>query len=156
VGSPLFANQREANLASTVALVELALEELGHPAPDSRIAGGSALHAWRIPKGSAVTKVMLIHRSEFSHLRVCSTVMTLDQRVDRLALYGHLLDLNASMAGAAFATDGDQILLVGERSTLDLDRSEVLDLIKRITTYADEHDDVLVSRFGGALGEVTT
>lgn len=153
MGSPLFANQREANLASTVALVETVLAELGHPAPDSRVKGGAALHAWRIPKGSATTKVSLIHRSEFSHLRVCSTVMTLDDRVDRLALFGHLLDLNSSMAGAAFATDGDLVLLVGERSTLDLDRSEVMDLIRRVTTYADEHDDVLVARFGGLLGE---
>lgn len=153
MGTPLFANQREANLASTVALVEATLAELGYPAPESRIKSGPALHAWHLPKGSAVTKVSLIHRSEFSHLRVCSTVMTLDDHVDRLALYGHLLELNSSMAGAAFATDGDHVLLVGERSTLDLDRSEVLDLIKRITTYADEHDDVLVARFGGALGE---
>jgi hypothetical protein len=41
---------------------------------------------------------------------------------------------------------------VTERSTLDLDRSEVLELIKRITTYADDHDDILVARFGGKLG----
>src|SRR5687768_18137054 len=51
-----------------------------------------------------------------------------------------------SLCGAAFATEGDQVLLLAERSTLDLDRSEVLELIKRITTYADEHDDVLVAR----------
>jgi hypothetical protein len=44
------------------------------------------------------------------------------------------------------------VLLVAERSTLDLDRSEVIELIKRITTYADEHDDVLVARFGGRIG----
>jgi hypothetical protein len=48
------------------------------------------------------------------------------------------------------------VLLVGERSTLDIDRSEVLDLIRRITTYADEHDDVLVARFGGAMGRAPT
>ena len=94
----------------------------------------------------------LIHRSEFTHLRVCSIVMTLDGKVDRGALFSHLLDLNTGLCGAAFATDGDRVLLVGERSTLDLDRSEVLDLIRRITTYADEHDDVLVARFGGKLG----
>ena len=43
------------------------------------------------------------------------------------------------------------MLIVAERSTLDLDRSEVLDLIGRITAYADQYDDELVAAFGGAL-----
>jgi hypothetical protein len=152
VSSALFANQRETNLASTIALVEAALADLGHPIPASRTKDGSALHGWKIPKGSSITKVTLIHRTEFTHLRVCAVVMTLDPDMDRQSLLGHLLDLNASLCGVAFATAGDQVLLVAERSTLDLDRSEVLDLIRRVTTYADEHDDVLVARFGGRLG----
>lgn len=150
--SALFANQRETNLASTLVLVEQALGELGHPAPESRSKEGGALHAWRIPKGSSVTDVTLIHRTEFTHLRVCATVMTLDDTVDRQDLFAHLLDLNVSLCGVAFATAGDHVLLVAERSTLDLDRSEVLELIRRVTTYADEHDDVLVARFGGQRG----
>lgn len=152
MSSALFANQRETNLASTIALVEAALADLGHPVPASRTKDGSALHAWKIPKGSSITKITLIHRTEFTHLRVCAIVMTLDPDMDRQSLFGHLLDLNASLCGVAFATAGDQVLLVAERSTLDLDRSEVLDLIRRVTTYADEHDDVLVARFGGHLG----
>jgi hypothetical protein len=152
VSSGLFANQRETNLASTVALVEAALADLGHSAPASRVKDAAALHAWQIPKGSSITRVTLIHRAEFTHLRVCATVMTLDRGVDRPALFAHLLDLNASLCGVAFATAGDHVLLVAERSTLDLDLSEVLELIRRVTTYSDEHDDVLVARFGGRLG----
>lgn len=143
---------RETNLASTLSLVEAALSELGHPANDSRIDERTALHAWQIRKGSSVSLVSLIHRPEFTHIRVSSVVMTLDGKVDRAALYAHLLELNATLCGAAFATEGDRVLLVTERSTLDLDRSEVLELIKRITTYADDHDDTLVARFGGKLG----
>jgi hypothetical protein len=144
VSSGLFANQRETNLASTVALVEAALAELGYSAPQARIKDPPALHAWQIPKGSSVTKVTLIHRTEFTHLRVCV--------MDRLALFAHLLTLNARLCGVAFAIIGDHVLLLAERSTLDLDRSEVLELIRRVTTYADEHDDILVARFGGRLG----
>ena len=152
--SGLFANQRETNLASTFALVEAALIELGHPVPASRTEDRSALHAWQITKGSSVSRVALIHRSEFTHIRVVATVMTLDAKVDRLALFTHLLDLNTALCGVAFALDGNRVLLVGERSTLDLDRSEVLDLIRRVTTSADDHDDVLVARFGGTLGAI--
>lgn len=152
MSSGLFANQRETNLASTLSLVEAALSELGHPANDSRLEDRATLHNWQIRKGSSVSRVSLIHRAEFTHIRVSSVVMTLDAKVDRNALYAHLLELNATLCGAAFATEGDRILLVTERSTLDLDRSEVLELIRRVTTYADDHDDVLVARFGGRIG----
>ncbi len=152
MSSGLFANHRETNLTSTVALVEAALAELGHSAPTARTKEAGALHAWQIPKGSSMTKVTLIHRTEFTHLRVFATMLTLDRAVDRPALFAHLLNLNASLCGVAFATAGDHVLLLAERSTLDLDRSEVLELIRRVTTYADEHDDVLVARFGGRRG----
>jgi len=148
----LFANQREANLQSTIALVEEVLGELGYPAVQARRTDPGALHAWQIAKGSASSRITLVARTNFTHIRVCSTVMTIDASVDRAALHAHLLELNAGLAGAAFATDGDHVLLLAERSTLDLDRSEVLDLVRHVTTSADDHDDVLVARFGGTLG----
>jgi hypothetical protein len=148
----LFANQRETNLTSTVALIEQALLELGHAPAAAQLADPGAAHAWRIVTGSAVTRVTVVHHSVFPHLRVSAVVMTLDATVDRGALFAHLLELNASLCGAAFATDGDHVLLVSERSTLDLDHSEVLDVIDRVTSYADVHDDALVARFGGRVG----
>jgi len=151
--SSLFANQRETNLASTVALVEQALVELGHPPAASPDPG--TLHAWHLVSGSATTRVTVVQRSAFPHLRVCAVVMTLDGSVDRSALFAYLLELNTSLCGAAFATDGDQVLLVSERSTLDLDASEVREAIERVTSYADAHDDVLVARFGGRVGAAT-
>ena len=144
----LFANQRETNLASTVKLIEDALAELGYP--QARVEG--ELPAWELRKGSATTTVALVARPEFTHLRISAAVMTLDARVDRPALFAHLLHLNASMCGNAFALDDDRVLLVAERSTLDLDRSEILDLVRRVTSNADNHDDALVANFGGTLG----
>ncbi len=152
MSSGLFANQRETNLSSTIVLVEAVLDELGHPPPTSRISDPNALHAWQIPKGSALTRVMLLDRTAFTHLRVSAVVMTVDAKVDRAALHAHLLELNATLSGVAFATSGDQVLLLSERSTLDLDKSEVLDVIKKVSTCADDHDDALVARFGGVLG----
>lgn len=147
----LFANQRETNLQSTIALIDEVLGELGHDPAASRVDDEN----WRIKRGSAVTRASLVSRTEFTHLRVASVVMTLDDKVDRAALFAHLLDLNATLCGAAFAVQGDHVLLVSERSTLDLDRSEVRELMRRVTTYADEHDDVLVARFGGRMGDAT-
>jgi hypothetical protein len=152
----LFANHRETNLISTVALVEQVLGELGYAPADHRVSEPGASHAWRLVTGSAITRVALVERAEFPHLRITAAVMTLDAAVDRAALFGHLLALNANLCGVAFATggdgDGDHVLLVSERSTLDLDASEVRDAIERVTTSADEHDDALVARFGGRVG----
>jgi hypothetical protein len=152
----LFANQRETNLASAVALIEQALIDLGHAPAASQLAEPGIAHAWRIVTGSAVTRVTVVHHSAFPHLRVSAVVMTLDAGVDRPALFAHLLALNTSLYGAAFATDGDHVLLVSERSTLDLDHSEVLEVIDRVTRYADEYDDALVARFGGRVGAQAT
>lgn len=152
MAQPLFANQREANLASTVALVEDVLGELGHPAATARVTVSGALHAWRIASGTASATIALLDRAAFTHIRVTAIVLTLDHRIDRAALYAHLLHANARLCGAAFAIDGYRVLLVSERSTLDLDRSEVKALVRTVIDYADEHDEQLVANFGGELG----
>jgi hypothetical protein len=208
----LFDNSSQANVTSTVAMVEDVLLELGHflnecrdkPTPEGQ-------RSWRITKGSAVVRIrvleptrtadpatshnetadpakpppipsialgdgdvpddaeaLLLDTSELvpvdgdadsaanddvPHLRVVSVLMTMDQRVDEAGLFRHLLELNASeIYGAAFGIDGDEVQLVAERSTLDLDRGEVLDLLRRIERYADDYDDKLVAAFGGIRG----
>lgn len=149
----LFANHRETNLASTLVLVEEVLRELGHDPTTTRYDAADALHAWRITKDSAVARVSLVERAEYSHIRVVAVVMTCGATGDRSALHAHLLEQNTSLCGAAFAADGNYVLVVTERSTLDLDRSEIKELIERVIGYADEFDDPLVTRFGGTLGE---
>jgi hypothetical protein len=147
----LFANQRETNLASTVAVVEEVLAGRGGA---HRVEGtATALHAWQL---STHARLLLLHRSEFTHIRVQAVVMTLDARVDRAALYAELLEHNAGLCGAAFATAGDRVLLVSERSTLDLDRSEVTELITRVLDTASHHTPVLITRYGGVAGGVAT
>ena len=148
----LFDNQREVNLASTITMIEDVLIELGHYVNDCRDDRDDSIRAWRVRKGSATVRIALLDRDDFTHVRVASAVMTVDDKVDRGALFGHILALNTGLCGAAFAARGDTVLIVTERSTLDLDRSEVLELIQRITSYADDHDDALVARFGGSVG----
>ncbi len=144
----LFANQRETNLASTVAVVEEVLAGRGgaHKLEDS-----TALHVWRIGPDA---RLSLIHRSEFTHVRVEAVVMTLAGAHDTAQLFAELLDHNAQLCGAAFATAGDRVLLVSERSTLDLDRSEVTELIARVLDYAEHHRPVLIARYGARPGAI--
>src|ERR1041385_2428659 len=139
MAQPLFANQRESNLQSTTALLD---EVVG---ADRRFELPGSIAAWRLEKGSAKVTLALLARPDFTHVRLSAVVMTVDDKVDRLALYTKLLELNAGLCGNAFAVDGNAVLLVAERSTLDLDRSEISDLITRVTTNADNHDDALVA-----------
>jgi hypothetical protein len=150
----LFANQRETNLASTVALIEEVLREQGHDPGRARISVDGAPHAWQVKTGSAITRITVFPTPDFMHLRVRSVVMTIDDSVDRAALFQHLLEKNCDLWGAAFGLELDHVVLVAERSTLDIDRSEVADMIRRVTTYADDHDDALVAKFGGRLGRI--
>lgn len=151
----LFANEREANLESTVAMVEDVLIDLGHFVNDCRRDRAISVHAWTIRKGSAEIDIDLLDHSEFWHVRVAATLMTIDEQVDKLAFYEHLLTLNASeVTGAAFALKDARVILLSERSTLDLDRSELRELISVVRCFADDYDDKLVAEFGGTLGRL--
>ena len=150
----LFANSRQANINSAIAMVEDVLVELGYFLNDSREAApGDAVRAWTVRKGSALVRILVSDDQKDVHLRVVSVVMTLTPDVDEASLYRHLLTMNnRQIQGAAFAIEDSRVLLLTERSTMDLDRSEVLDVIERVRHYADDYDDLLVSRFGGLLG----
>ncbi len=153
----LFDNEREANLESTVAMVEDVLIELGHFVNDCRRDRKASIHGWLIRKGSASIAIDLIEEVEFYTVRVSAVVMTLNEKVDRIALFERALTLNATdVSGAAFALDGEELLLLSERNTLDLDRSELRSLVTVVRNVADEYDDKLVGEFGGTLGRVNT
>jgi hypothetical protein len=155
MGLSLFENSREINTSSAVMMVEDVLIALGHFVNDCRVADPGATKAWRVTKGSAQVSIQILERADHPHLRVTSAVMRLDPGGDPLVradLHADLLARNADLCGLAFAARGEQVLLVAERSTLDLDRSEVLDLINRVAEHADAVDNALVASYGGSLG----
>jgi RNase P protein component len=149
----LFSNQRQTNVRSSFALVERVLEQLGHEDAQLDNPAVGELHSWRVRNGSATIEISLLDRQPMPHVRVSAVVMTLDDQVDRNKLFGHLLEANFDLIGSAFALVGHHVVLIAERPTLDLDYSEMLDIVKRVTTSADRYDDELVAMFGGRLGE---
>jgi site-specific recombinase len=153
----LFANQRQINHTSTVQLIEQAMRGLGHDPDGCRLEPhGDDDAAWQFRHGSALTRIQLTKgHSENATLRVASIVMTMDASVDRLALFTYLLALNRQLRGLTLALDGERVELAGERPCRDLDRSEVDDLLTRVSRRADELDDQLVARFGGTRGPYT-
>ena len=150
----LFANEREANLDSTVAMVEDVLIDLGNFVNECRAERAGSAQSWTIRNGSASIEIDLVEHPKSYRLRVSATVMTLSGHIDREALFERLLTLNAvAITGAAFALQDPEVLLLSERSTLDLDRSELRELVDVVRNFADEYDDQLVAEFGGTLGK---
>ncbi len=150
----LFSNKQESNLRSCVQMVEGVIKALGHDPDESRIVTPAQHPAWRVQKGSAFVTVAITSDGSAgeNQLLVSAPVLRLDASVDRARLFQRLLELNTTaIKGAAFGLAGDDVLLIAERSTLDLDLSEVHDVVKKVQEYADHHDDVLVAAFGGKL-----
>jgi hypothetical protein len=148
----LFDNSWESNAASAIGLIEQALTSLGHDPEACELDDPAMLKSWWFSQGSATITVALRRRPGTPHLRVSTPVMTPAAATSRPTLHADLLARNRDLCGMAFALDGDKVLLVSERSTLDLDRSEVLDLIGGLATTADAVDDALVATYGGRPG----
>ncbi len=152
----LFANQRHINLTSTIQMIEQALRGLGHDPATCRLEANQDDEAtWQFRHGSALTRIELAKdqgHGQGAFLRVASILMTLDAAVDRLSLYTHLLALNRKLHGLTLAVDEERVELAAERPSRDLDRSEIDDLLSRVSRRADELDDELVARFGGRHG----
>ena len=148
----LFDNSWETTATSAIGLIEQALAQLGHDPEACELESPTTLRSWWFSQGSATITVALRRRPGTPHLRVSTPVMTPGTGSDRLALHADLLARNLELCGMAFALDGDKVLLVSERSTLDLDRSEVIELVAGLAREADAVDDKLVASYGGRLG----
>lgn len=148
----LFSNSQEAHLRVCIKMVEDAITALGHVPDESRLDSADDLPAWKVGKGSAHVYVQIGVRGDDNVLKVTAPVVKVDIAVNERQLYRRLLELNASkVTGVAFGLRQDVVVLYAERSTVDLDPSEVLDAIKRVADFADQYDDLLVKEFGGTL-----
>ena len=135
-------------------MVEEVIVELGLSAQESRLQTESGNPAWGLMKGSAQVFVFVnpgTGDEECNSIQVVAPVIIIPEAASsQTALFRHLLDLNArEIAGAAFGLKGETVVVTVDRSTLDLDRSEVKDMVLRVGYYADTFDDALVSQFGG-------
>jgi hypothetical protein len=106
---------------------------------------------WAFAQGSAAVRVHLIPGPEergINYFQVVSPVLIVPEQ-NRESLFQELLELNADQLWmCAFALRGDTVLLTADRTTVDLDKSEVIEMIERVAAYADRLDDELANKFG--------
>ncbi len=131
-------------------LVDTVILELGlDPAKNRRETTDANRLAWQLRRGSAAVYIFLDARPDSNYLQVVSPVMKYDE-AKAFPLFRRLLELNSSaLFGLAFGVKGDTVLLSAERSTMDIDRSEVKWMISNVGRVADHFDDKLIAEFGG-------
>ncbi len=139
------------------ALVQEAIGELGVDAQKALANEGPNHRSWTLQRGSAAVLVTLTARDAGPgerrvYLRVISPMMSLPPATAREGLYRHLLELNAQgLANAAFGIVNDRVVAVSERPAEDMQREEVVQMLRHLAAVADTYDDRLVQAFGGEL-----
>ncbi len=106
---------------------------------------------WAFAQGSAAVRIHVLPGPPdrgLNYFQVVSPVILLPDK-NREDLYRKLLELNADQLWACgFAIRNDTIILTADRTTVDLDQSEVVEMIERVAAYADKFDDELAAEFG--------
>lgn len=143
---------RDKNLKATVKMVESVIVDLGLSPEDNRL--NTEGPAWGLAKGSAEVFIFINPGQgddKGNYIQCISPVLKLpEHQANKLALFLRLLQINAEgLDGVAFGIKGDTVVLTTGRSTVDLDPSEVREMVLQIGYYADLYDDELVNEYGG-------
>ena len=132
-----------------VEMVEATIRALGVDPAAAKIPGDDKTFAYALRRGSARVVVAVTHGEGGGQLRVLAPVVHALDASKEAAVYKRLLELNArEISGAAFGLFGNEIVAVVERSTKDLDPSEVEANVKNVGRVADRWDDALAKEFG--------
>ena len=143
---------RQAELDRVIALVEGHLNDEGLKPDEVKMKTADGHPAWAFRQGSASVRIHLLageKESGYGYFQVVAPVIILPEE-GRDLIYERLLSLNADQLwSCAFAVRQDRVILTADRTTRDLDKSEVVEMIERVAAYADKFDDELVEEFGG-------
>lgn len=150
----LFGSKQAANLKAMRETVEKVIAELGLDPRDNRLETQDGSFGWGLMRGSAQVFLFIKPGEEDEHfnaIQVVAPVMHLpESSVTQGTLFRRLLELNSQeLTSAAFAIKDDTVVVSTARSTEDLDRSEIKQMLLRVGYYADTYDDILVNQFGG-------
>lgn len=144
-------NDAQTEFNRAVKVVEGTLTALGLDPSQSRLATTDGSTAFTLLRGSAEVLVFLnpAKNNGPNFIRIVSPIWRMPAENQPLILR-KLLEMNArDLFGTAFGLMGDDTVLISERSTKDMDRSEVEEILQNLGAAADYFDDWLVQQFGG-------
>ncbi|MEA5502930.1 YbjN domain-containing protein [Halotia wernerae UHCC 0503] len=107
-------------------------------------------YLWKFKYGSVEVFVQLTGKTDEDTITVWSVVLKLPAK-DEPKLMRHLLEMNCSSTlEARFGIIDNQVVVISTRTLEELSPAEVSRLITIIATIADDNDEALQSKFGGA------
>ncbi len=135
---------------SALALVEESIRRLGLDPATTRLPGDTKTTAFALRRGSARVVVAVHDGPTGGVLRVVAPAVRIPaDPASANGLYRRVLELNGrELHGAAFGVFGDDLVVIAERSLVDLDASEVEAAIRGVGAIADKWDDALAKEFG--------
>ncbi len=113
---------------------------------------GHDIAMWGLTRGSATVYTVLNRVPSTNYIQVFSPIIKITGEANP-GLYLKLLQLNSSpeLCNAAFAVKDSNVVLKSDRTTNDLSRTELLEMILRVGKLADKYDDKLLEEFGGEM-----
>lgn len=148
----LFEDGTETAWTIAVKLVERAIADLGLDPIAVRAREDKSPGLWAIRRGSATVIISVVASIEGPEgtLRVLAPILRPpDEPTTQARLFRRLLELNGTeLTGAAFGLLGGDVVVVAERSIIDLDASETDALLATVTQVADHYDDELADQYG--------
>lgn len=108
------------------------------------------------PPASKILLVMSVFAARGNtYFRLSSPIVFLPEGERRADFYRRLLDLNSEMVSAALATVGLEVHVVSVRPVQDLDGSEVEDILRCVSGYANMLKEQLPAEFGVRLWDLS-
>jgi cytochrome c1 len=145
-------DKQQAELDRVTDIVQKHLESGGLEPDQVKMKTADKHPAWAFRQGSASVRIHLLpgdKESDYGYFQVVAPVIILPES-EREQVFQRLLELNADQLwSCAFAIRQDRVIITADRTTRDLDGSEVVEMIERVAAYADKFDDELVEEFGG-------
>jgi hypothetical protein len=128
-------------------LIEAAIRSFGLDPAENKVPDQDK---WKLTRGSASLVVRIFNFEGESGIEACSGIMPIPEDANtRLRLFERVMALNDALVGAWFSErEGDLYLIYARRFT-GLDEIEIVEMIDRVSAYADKYDDILREEFAG-------
>lgn len=134
-------------LSAIQALVEAQLKDYGLDPVDSRLdpfRNGN----WAFSAGSAEVLIVIEAGPDDGEYILEARSQLLELAGDTSALFAHVLELNATIVGGAFAVSGGFLEVRANRRCDGLQQVELHQLVMDVAALADHYDDMLSEAFG--------
>jgi hypothetical protein len=133
----------------TQALIEDLLRSYGVEPADHLTSENPGRIVYGLTRGSAQLYLILSYDEQGAWLQVISPILGLPPEDKKLACYEELLKLNASsLINCALSIENDKICIGSDRTTKDIQASELQDMVLSVSKFADDLDDPLAETYG--------